>query len=309
MNNIFEDIPGNENWKSVEFVDKGWSEDRKYHIITNDGENLLLRVSDINKYEEKKKEFAVLHKLSDLNFTMSKAYKLGICNKGVYMLLSWICGDDMEQTLENIDFSNQYRLGYEAGVILKKIHSLDIEFNKFSWKDKFNKKIDRNIKMYEDCPLKYDNGHKFIEYINSSRHLLKNRPLVLHHGDYHVGNMIYSEEGHVCIIDFNRFDFGDPWEEFNRIVWDVHSSHAFATGRIDGYFDDCVPREFFELLALYISSNTLSSLPWAISFGNSEVKTMLDQAAEILDFYDDFKNIIPSWYTETKKKQISCHGK
>ena len=61
------------------------------------------------------------------------------------------------------------------------------------------------------------------------------------------------------------------WEEFNRIVWCAQAAPAFASGMVDGYFDGDVPMEFWKLLALYICSNTLSSLPWAIPFGEGEV--------------------------------------
>ena len=53
---------------------------------------------------------------------------------------------------------------------------------------------------------------------------------------------------------------------------------------------------FWKLLALYIASNTLSSLYWAIPFGPAEVNTMRKQAADILSWYDDMKTPVPSWY-------------
>ena len=53
---------------------------------------------------------------------------------------------------------------------------------------------------------------------------------------------------------------------------------AFASGMADGYFDNNVPPDFWRLLALYIGSNTLASLPWAIPFGEEEVQTMRRQA-------------------------------
>ena len=65
---------------------------------------------------------------------------------------------------------------------------------------------------------------------------------------------------------------------------------------VDGYFDGQVPMEFWKLLALYICSNTLSSLPWAIPFGDNEITTMKNQAAQVLEWYDDMKNVIPAWY-------------
>jgi aminoglycoside phosphotransferase (APT) family kinase protein len=102
------------------------------------------------------------------------------------------------------------------------------------------------------------------------------------------------------IIDFNRSDFGDPWEEFNRIVWCAQAMPRFASGMVNGYFDDNVPMEFWELLALYISSIALSSLPWAIPFGQKEIDVMINQAKDILTWYDNMNNIVPIWYQDIK---------
>ena len=54
--------------------------------------------------------------------------------------------------------------------------------------------------------------------------------------------------------------------------------------------------DFWRLLALYISSNMLSSIPWAIPFGEGEVRTMLDQAADVLRWYDNMNTVVPRWY-------------
>lgn len=106
-----------------------------------------------------------------------------------------------------------------------------------------------------------------------------------------------DKEKKLNIIDFNRNDFGDPWEEFNRIVWGAQVSPLFASGMVNGYFDGNVPLLFWKLLALYISSNTLSSLPWAIPFGQSQIETMQKQAEEILQWYNNMNDVVPSWYS------------
>lgn len=89
----------------------------------------------------------------------------------------------------------------------------------------------------------------------------------------------------------------EDWEiRFNRIVWCAQKAPLFASGIVNGYFDDNVPMEFWRLLALYISSNTLSSVYWAIPFGQDEVNTMLNQAKEVLSWYDNMRNPVPTWY-------------
>ncbi len=42
----------------------------------------------------------------------------------------------------------------------------------------------------------------------------------------------------------------------------------------------------------------LSSLPWAVQFGEDEVKTMLGQAEQVLNWYDDMNRIVPAWYKD-----------
>ena len=105
-----------------------------------------------------------------------------------------------------------------------------------------------------------------------------------------------DKEAKLIVIDFNRNEYGDPWEEFNRIVWCAQKAPLFATGMVDGYFGGDVPIEFWKLLVLYISSNTLSSLPWAIPFGEKEIEVMQKLASDVLEWYDDMKCVVPTWY-------------
>ena len=104
----------------------------------------------------------------------------------------------------------------------------------------------------------------------------------------------------MTVIDFGRFDYGDPWEEFNRIVWCARASPPFAAGRADGYFGGEVPDKFWQLLALYIASNTLSSVPWAVPCGQQQIDVMLRQARDVLNGYRNMSQTVPSWYLEGK---------
>lgn len=53
-----------------------------------------------------------------------------------------------------------------------------------------------------------------------------------------------------------------------------------------------------------ICTNTLSSLPWAVPFGQVEVQVMLHQAEDILRWYDHMGSIIPTWYCTDKKETL-----
>jgi serine/threonine-protein kinase len=108
--------------------------------------------------------------------------------------------------------------------------------------------------------------------------------------------MIVTPDSQVHIIDWNRDDWGDSWEEFNRIVWDAQCSPSFASGRVDSYFGGNVPELFWQLLAFYIGSNTLASIYWAIPFGQGNIDTMMRQSQDVMSWYDNFKRIVPTWY-------------
>ena len=281
-----------------EIVDKGWSGDQKYHVFTNDGCDYLLRVSPIDRLERRRAEFARMEQAAALGIPMCDPVEIGVCDGGVYQLLRWIDGRDAEAMIPTLPAERQYAYGLDAGRILAKFHTLPPAPGIPEWEEKFNAKIDRKISMYETCPLKYESGEAFLRCLAENRHLLKNRPQTYQHGDYHIGNMMVDSNGVLTVIDFDRDDSGDPWEEFNRIVWCVQASPAFASGMVDGYFDGPVPQQFWRLLALYICSNTLSSLPWAIDFGDRQIAVMRRQGTEILGWYDNMTRIIPRWYRE-----------
>lgn len=287
---------------SKEKIEKGWSGDQKYCATAKDGDKYLLRVSPIEQYDRKKSEFEWVRKVAALKIPMCEPLQFGVCDEGVYSIQTWIDGTDAEDIIPLRTNEEQYAYGLESGKILRKIHTIPAPDGIEDWEIFFNRKADYKIRKYNECPIKYENGQRFIDYINGHRHLLKGRPRTYQHGDYHIGNMMIGHDNQLYIIDFNRNDFGDPWEEFNRIVWCAASAPLFATGMVNGYFDHQVPMAFWELLALYISCNTLSSIPWAIPFGDEQVEVMKNQARDVLRWYDHMKNPIPTWYKGIRMK-------
>ena len=284
------------NIGTKESINKGWSNDKKYCVTDENGTRYLLRVSDIAQYDTKQSEFNMMRQAASFGVPMCMPLEFGVSDEGVYSIQSWIEGADAEEIIAELSDAEQYFYGFEAGRILKKIHKLPAPEDTEDWEIYFNRKADIKIKMYVGCPVKYENGQAFIDYIKSYRHLLKGRPQTFQHGDYHIGNMMIGNDKKLYVIDFNRSGFGDPWEEFNRIVWCAQTSAEFASGMVNGYFDNDVPAEFWKLLAVYISSNTLSSLPWAVPFGDEQIQVMVNQAKDVLSWYYDMKNPVPNWY-------------
>ena len=279
-------------------VAKGWSADRKYKARTAEGKPYFLRLSPMSQYENRKLQFRHMELVRDLGIRVCPPVEFGICGDECYMLLGWVRGRDAEEVLPKLPGAAKYQYGREAGRMLKTIHSLPLPFEAAPWAERYGKKMDRKVGAYLRCPLKFEKGELFLELLRRERHLVENRPTVWQHGDFHCGNLMFDEGMGLVAIDFDREDIGDPWYEFNRIIWDVRMGPEFARGMVDGYFEGRVPEEFWRLLRLYQCQNMISSLPWSLDYGEEEIQKARENADMVLGWYDDLREVVPNWYRE-----------
>ena len=277
-------------------IQKGWSGDQKFKAECTDGTACLLRISTLDRFARRRLEFEQMTAIASLGISMCLPMEFGLCAEGVYSIQTWINGTDASELIGSMPIPEQYRYGLDAGQILARIHSIPAPNNIPKWEEHYCRKIDCKIELYNSCGLRYDNDAPFLRYLAENRHLLKDRGQSLQHGDYHIGNMMIDEEGQLVIVDFDREDYGDPWEEFNRIFWSAQASPAFASGLVDGYFVHEIPMDFWRLLALYCCNNIIGSLPWAIPFGDTEIQVMREQASILLEWYDNMTRVVPNWY-------------
>lgn len=285
------------NITNKEKIDKGWSGDDKYCITSDTGEKFLLRISSLENEKRVREAFHYQELVAKAGILVSKPIEIGTNDKQIYTIEEWLEGDDARDVIANYSNQEQYDFGYTVGKYMLEIHKINAPSKIAQWDEKFNAKMDRKIQNYLSSGFEHPDAHYFIDYIEKNRHLLKGRNHTFQHGDYHIGNMMISNN-EIFIIDFDKYDFGDPWEEFNRIVWSAQASDQFAKGMVDGYFNQEPPMTFWKLLSLYISSNSLSHIPWAIAYGKEEEVVMLKQVEDILTWFDNMQNPLPSWYLD-----------
>lgn len=277
-------------------VCKGWSRDKKYRIRTADGRDCLLRLSDAGEYEAKQKEFEILQKYAALGFPMSQPLDFGLCEDGVYMLLSWVEGEELAAILPTLPEPEQYRLGCEAGRILKQIHSLPVDPADRPAATKRERKL-WQLSQYEQSAVRIEDDDAVIRYVKDNIGRIWQQPPVYQHGDFHPGNLICRPDGTIGVIDFNRWEVGDPYEEFYKLQsFGRERSIPYCAGQIDAYFDGAVPEDFWRTLAVYAAHASLFSIKWAESFGASEVEGMKRRCREAMADYDGFRTVIPRWY-------------
>jgi len=304
MDSLLADIPQFSQWRKIEKVDCGWSDDVKYYVEDYDGNRFLLRINLIEKHENKKKEFDIVKKFNGLDFIMSTALDFGTCNhnNNVYMLLSWVDGISLEDALPNLDSNEQYRLGVMAGQILKSIHCLPVDERDLPQITKIAKKLNQ-LERYENSTHRVPNDEKALLYVKDNIHIICQSKPTYEHGDFHVGNLIYTPDKKVGVIDFNRWECGDKYEEFYKMQsFDVDVSIPFSIGQIHGYFDGEPPLDFWKIQAIYVAHASLFSIEWATKFGQADIDSMTSICLKAFRDYDNFERIVPKWYEENHDK-------
>lgn len=282
---------------AFEPVKKGWSEDEKYRVTAEDGKVFLLRLSDASKIEAKRKEFDMIRTFFASGIRMNEPLEFGIAGDGkkVFMLLSWVSGRDLEGALPELSEAEQYELGREAGRILKKLHSIPLAPEDVPSGTKKEKKL-LQLKKYEESSVRVPGDGPVVRFVRENIDLIWREPPVYLHGDFHPGNLIYCPDGRLGVIDFNRWEIGDPYEEFYKLEsFSREISVPFCRGQIDAYFGGGAPKEFWETLAVYSAHASLYSIKWAEKFGQEDIDGMIRRYRSAMEDFEGFTRVVPRW--------------
>ena len=297
---MFEEIKTLENARQIEIITLGWSRDTKYYVELADNKTAILRLASIEQYEKKKIEYETIDKFAKTGIVMSQPMEFGVCNNGanVYMLLSWIEGTPLEEALPTMSDSVQYELGKKAGEILKKIHRIPVPPMYKPIQSKIPKKL-KQLEDYCQSNIRIPGDETVITFIKEHINDVWAVPPVYQHGDYHPGNLIFTGNGEIGVIDFNRWAIGDPYEEFYKLeIFGTEISIPYCIGQIHGYFQGNVPIGFWRALSVYVAHASLYSIKWAMAYGEEDVKGMIRRCYRSFEHYDGFDAIVPNWYKD-----------
>ena len=295
----FKDIPAYNTWKHIEQINQGFSYDLKYYIMAEDGKEFFLRLSDPSSYDRKKQEQGIISLIVKRGIPSLQGIDFGTCNNGknVYMLQTWINGEIFEAALPKLSEDEQYKLGIEAGKILKKIHSIKSDAINDWYSVRLNQYLS-SYKLYKQYSISYRYEKQINEYIEKNVSILKEEQISLVHGDYHPGNMVLSPERTITIIDFDRFDWKAPIEDFYKLaVFSRNISIPFCIGQIDGYTNDNPSPWFWERYCLCMAMTSFLSLLWG-KMRSEEMYLHRRKLCDILiEDHDCFQSKIPKWYS------------
>lgn len=298
MNRLLDKIPLISRYcKSVEMT-KGFSLDKKYCIHLPEGEKVLLRIFHKEEYHSKQVEYSMLEKLKACGVACAKPMEMGVIEDRGYMVTSYIEGQDAEEDIQTYSLQEQYDLGYRAGEELKRMHQIPAPAHISSW---YKRKVDKHknyINAYLACGIKITHDDKIMRFIDDHIHLMKQRPNLFQHDDFHLGNIIVNKREFAGVVDFNRYDWGDPIHEFLKVgMFTRQVSIPFSKGQIKGYFQNQEPDEtFWTLYALYLAMCVFSTVVWTLRTVPDHLSDMLDKIDVVLDDHNYFASAKPKWY-------------
>ncbi|WP_026908419.1 aminoglycoside phosphotransferase family protein [Paucisalibacillus globulus] len=296
---LIKQIPLIRNCKEIIEIEKGFSSDKKYLIHMQDGSNkLLLRMFNSEELQLRKTEYSIIESMQDFHVTCTQPISIGEIENRGYMITSYIEGVDAEDEIQNYSDQEQFQIGMEAGKELRKMHQLAAPSHVPSWYSRKVVKHQKYIDAYLACEVKVKDDHKIMNFIDENMKLMKHRPNLFQHDDFHLGNIIVNNKRFAGVIDFNRYDWGDPIHEFLKIgIFSRGVSIPFSIGQIRGYFNNKEPdEEFWRLYSLYLAMCVFSTVVWTLKTVPNNMNEMLDKVYMYLEDHDYFSRIKPKWY-------------
>lgn len=291
------DIADYPNWLEITPIELGRSGENKYHIIRNNGIQLILRTSSISNYK-RHRESAVFAKyiFDSLGLNMNVPIEVAACggDKLAYTIYSWVEGFDADRRILNLHTPEQAKYGEKAGQLLKYIHTVRAPEDILPWDVYFSERLDELITRFESFRLTFRGSDKTLAFLRERRDLLKNRPQTAVHGDFRSGNLVIDKSGSYGVIDFDRWCWGDPYMDFQCIRRSC--SVPFSRGQINGYFGGTIPGDFFALMAFYTAADIIREICSAYPSGRVALDEAVRFAERTVREYNEFEGFVPTWY-------------
>ncbi|MGF9821862.1 aminoglycoside phosphotransferase family protein [Brevibacillus agri] len=286
---------------SVEEIKKGHSADRKYRVELATGGPAVLRVASYEQAGQKEQEYARLQALQPLPIKASRPLDFGVRKEwGIcYMLVSYIEGEDARDALPTFTDSEQQQVGFLAGRDLAAMHQLAAPASTSPWAERCVQKHRMYAAAYAASASTFKDGGRILAFIDRHLPLLAGRPNCFLHDDFHVGNLIVRDRSYAGVIDFNRYDWGDPVHEFVKLAFfSKEVSVPFCNGQLAGYWNGQeIPDSFWTLYNVYTAMAIFSSIIWTERTVPALLPDMMKRIQTIVEEHDAFERRIPSWYS------------
>jgi aminoglycoside phosphotransferase (APT) family kinase protein len=284
----------------VELLDKGYSHDRKFVLYVGAEPRYLLRLSGAALVDRRRAEFDVMAAHHERSILCQKPHAFGVDEEAglCWAVLDWLPGECAEDVLPRLNDTEQFDLGAAAGRELRKLHEIPCPDGVPDWYTLRKAKYERYRDRAQQLSLTFFQQEAMEQYADANVEALRGVRSTFQHDDYHPGNLLVEGGRFAGVVDFNRFDWGDPWHDFYKVPWfALPVSRAFSRGQVLGYFDGRVPGEFWLRYHLYIAMNLHGSVVWAHENPNAmNLDWWQGEVRRIVTGHDFTASGLPPWF-------------
>jgi aminoglycoside phosphotransferase (APT) family kinase protein len=294
-------IPAMRHATDVRPIHRGFSADGKYFLYESGGDRpaYVLRTAALRHTERKRGEFDIIRRVYETGVLTSEPILFGtiepmdIC----YMILRYVEGEDAADVLPALTSDEQYLIGEQAGRELRHMHEIEAPADLPPWHIHRAAKHNRQYADYRGCGVKLSEEAAIIAFIDEHSALMTDRPNRFQHDDFHPSNLLVHNRRYAGAIDYNRYDWGDPYHDFLKVAYfGREASVPFSIGQIYGYFDGQVPDSFWKLYALYTALIVFPSVTWTLQVVPEQLDSMLERIGVVLEDHRGFRSVVPVWY-------------
>jgi len=272
---VFRGVPGVETFASVTLIQKGFADEQKYLLETAQGEKHLLRVSDILRRDEDERVYRIATSAYAAGVPTNEPIAMGLLDDGahLYRLYRWREGTDAVAAYHTMDDIELYKFGHRAGITLKQIHHVHPQADAkmpIDWTAYYSNRFSDYVAQIDKHDIHVPGRATIEAFFQNNKPLIGQRASRLYHGDYHCHNFVLGVNRELSVLDWGASGYGDPWFDFQGLN-NHEIKPAYASGLINGYFNDAVPEGFWPVLALYLTYGALSLVSWAASLRGQDV--------------------------------------
>lgn len=276
---------------TYEEITSGFSMTQKYLLTTHE-KQYILKIYPLATFEriQQQRSFLSQHQKNHVHCQLPIFYDT--LEQWCYTISEYLAGKSLDRLLPCLSQEKQYELGMQAGQELQKIHLLACPNLHFNWYQARLRKYQQKKEQCAKLGLNFHQKTAIETFIDKHFHLLKESTVCFQHDDFHPQNLLYDNQK-IIMLDFDSFDWGDPWEEFFKLPkYTVSVSQAFANGQLMGYFERNIPQNFWKKYHLFVALNCHASQIGGYQSGN--LASVQLQTKKIIQTHS-FSNQPPQW--------------
>ena len=214
------------------------------------------------------------------------------------------CGQ-LTKFLATVPKSWQYATGKKLGLILRQLHSYPLtEKQKTKAVKRHDSYMEHLATYIADLPH-FKNDRFALDALSSRYDHFRIYKAVLRYGSLKHQKLMLTKDSSLILLPSYAFGPGDMCEDFASLECECAGLYpVLCAGVIDGYFNEQVPVKFWIQFALYSALYSLwKCRVYAKQSTDMMVKMQLN-CDRIREDFNDFKNPIPSWYSDPLIKDL-----